>query len=54
MQLDQIVQKYVADLIKADPLKASEVGLVAAGEGLTLEKLITEFPELNNYIKKTC
>ena len=48
--VDQIVQKYVADLIKTNPLKAGEVGTKASEEGMTLDTLIEEYPELKNYI----
>lgn len=50
ISVDQIVQKYVADLLKENPLKASEVGLKATQEGVTLKQLIQEFPDLKNYI----
>ncbi len=48
--VDQIVQKYVSDLIKTDPMKASEVGTRASEEGITLDTLTQEFPDLQNYI----
>lgn len=47
---DQIVQKYISHLIKIDPLQASQVGLMAAQEGITLEKLIEKYPDLKNFI----
>ena len=50
ISVDQIVQKYVADLIKIDPLKASVVWIKATQEGVTLKQLIQEFPDLKNYI----
>lgn len=50
ISVDQIVQKYVSDLIKTDPLKAGTVGMRASQQGMTLETLIGEFPDLKNYI----
>lgn len=48
--VDQIVQKFVSDLIKTDPLKAAEVGSRASEEGVTLATLLEEFPDLRKYI----
>lgn len=47
---DGIVQRYISHLIKTDPLKASEVGMLASKEGKTLENLIEKYPDLKNFI----
>jgi len=50
-ELEDLVHKFVTDLIKDDPALASEISEYAAKPEITAEDILIKYPQFKDYLK---